>query len=427
MSNHHQLIPNENETRLPGVPGTVKPLSINPQDFEALRRDEAKRLAGVFKSNSDTSGPSEEELAKFNSHKIMKSTMNLEVKPGEERSVCHYKTNRLGNTYLDLPDGAPDYYRYRPDSSTELQCHLPKQPIHILLGHSKGVASIQFNQVYPHVLLSGGLDCRVKLWSVISAQCLRTLIGHDRPIRQASFEQQEGIQLLTLSADKFIKLWNVETGNCTLSLEQKRIPTCSQFVNRNTLLTGLADGRVQLWDIRSHKAMIREFWHHTDAISTITSLNSDTFATTSEDRTVKVWELRDSVPRAVLSKPEVCEVFAATVKHPCNDTILCSALSSELVSFKFDPNDFSLKRRARHLIGHKSAGMIVKPAFSADGRFVAAGDGVGALHAWDWTSGQSARVIEAAHDQPITDCAFSFADPRLLATSSLDASIKLWS
>lgn len=61
------------------------------------------------------------------------------------------------------------------------------------------------------LVVSGSNDCKIKVWSVSTGECIRTLVGHDLLVRTLSFDPKSG-RLVSGSYDKTVKVWDLKTG-----------------------------------------------------------------------------------------------------------------------------------------------------------------------------------------------------------------------
>jgi WD40 repeat protein len=86
------------------------------------------------------------------------------------------------------------------------KCFLPKRWIHTWSGHTKGVNAIRFFPTSGHLLLSAGLDSKVKIWDVHgSGKCLQTYHGHSQGVRDVTFNR-DGTKFLSTAYDKQVQV-----------------------------------------------------------------------------------------------------------------------------------------------------------------------------------------------------------------------------
>jgi WD40 repeat protein len=261
-----------------------------------------------------------------------------------------------------------------------------------------------------------------------------TYIGHSTGIRQVEpspgHHHTPSFFTLTTTTDRHqVKVWEVESGKCTMALQLKRAPVCAHYFNEDPrrLLIGQQSGDIQLWDIHN-RLLIRSFSHHSGPVRTLSLLPDGYFVSTSEDRTVKVWNSYDSVPVQVIGKPDVCEVYGAAAVHPLSKSdIVVSSGGGVLNMLHCEQSVCKLRSKNLVIPDHVPGGPLLtvpRLAFSPDGRFLAAGDGRGGVQFWDWTSGQPAKRVDIGGQVVVTDCAFSPADPHLFVAACSDGKIR---
>ena len=76
--------------------------------------------------------------------------------------------------------------------------------------------------------------------------------------------------------------------------------------------------------------------------------------------------------------------------------------------------------------GHTTAGFACQIAFSANGKFIASGDGEGKLHFWDWKSTKVYCKYRAHENGPCIGTIWHPIEPSWVATCGWDGVIKLW-
>jgi pre-mRNA-processing factor 17 len=85
-----------------------------------------------------------------------------EIPFGEEKTVFHGKAERdyLGRTYMAVPQDLDVNLLGEPGTQ---QSFIPKRCIHTWSGHTRGVSAIRFLPKSAHLLLSAGMDNKIKV------------------------------------------------------------------------------------------------------------------------------------------------------------------------------------------------------------------------------------------------------------------------
>lgn len=181
-----------------------------------------------------------------------------------------------------------------------------------------------------------------------------------------------------------------------------------------------ADVVVQ-YDTRSGE-ITQEYDHHLGPVNTITFVDDNRrFVTTSDDKSIRVWDFDIPVPIKYIAEPAMHSMPAVGM-HPNKKWLAMQSLDNQILIFGSD--SFKQNRKKR-FAGHTVAGYACKPAFSPDGRFITSGDGQGNLYAWDWKNGRIISKIKA-HSQALIQHAWLPHESSKVVTSSWDGLIKLW-
>ncbi|XP_046996838.1 WD repeat-containing protein 37 isoform X1 [Schistocerca americana] len=195
-------------------------------------------------------------------------------------------------------------------------------------GHQGSVNSIRFHPNKDVVLTASG-DCTAHVWQAAvtwdqpvkgqssdedpdscekddfgcedtssGAPCLRTpvceLTGHAGVVVAADW-LPGGEQVITASWDRTANLYDVETGELLQSLgghDQELTHTSSHHSNR-LVVTSSRDTTFRLWDFREPIHSVSVFQGHTETVTSAVFTREDKVVSGSDDRSVKVWDLRN--------------------------------------------------------------------------------------------------------------------------------------
>ena len=338
---------------------------------------------------------------------------------GHEKTHFHgtSETNYAGDSWLAAP---------KDKKRTTDECFLPKRWVHTYAGHTKGVSVTRFFPGTGHLLLSAGLDNKVKIWDVYgSGKLLRTYMGHSGGVKDVWFTN-DGTKFVSCSFDKDIKLWDTETGKVVQAVTAGKAANCVRLHphgdKQHTLLAGLSDRRIGQWDLRTGD-LTQEYDQHLAAVNSLAFIDEGRrFVSSSDDKALRVWEFGIPVTIKLVADPGMhSQPRMAT--HPTAPWLVTQSLDNTVVVYSTKER-FRLNAK-KQFKGHSVAGYGCGLSFSWDGRFLASGDGDGKLFVWDWKTGRMLRTLKC-HDQVTIGCEWHPLEASKLATCSWDGSIKLW-
>ncbi|KAK6018628.1 WD domain, G-beta repeat protein [Ostertagia ostertagi] len=243
----------------------------------------------------------------------------------------------------------------RADAAPE-KCFIPKKQIHVYKGHTKGVNCLQWFPKSAHLFLSCSMDTKIKLWEVYGKhQVVRTYSGHKLPVREVAFNN-EGTEFLSASFDRYIKLWDTETGQVKQRFHTGHIPFCVKFHpdddKNHMFLSGMQNKKIVQWDTRTGE-IVQEYDRHLGAVNSITFFDKNRrFASTSDDKSIRIWEWEIPVDTKLIQNKNGWSV---------NQWI--TELLFQLIDDKLR---FAKKKAFR---GHNSAGYACVTDFSPDMSF----------------------------------------------------------
>ncbi|CAH0703066.1 unnamed protein product [Spodoptera exigua] len=345
-------------------------------------------------------------------------------KPLEEKSIFHIDnaTDYQGRSWIAPPRSET---QLRSDTPPD-KCFLPKAHIFTWKGHTKGVAAVRWFPGTAHLMLSAGMDCRVKIWEVYGERrCIRTYFGHRQAVRDVNFNNT-GDKFLSAAYDRYIKLWDTETGECISRFTSRKVTYCAKFNpdedKQHLFVAGTSDKKIICWDIRSGE-IVQEYDRHLGAVNTITFVDDNRrFVTTSDDKSLRVWEWDIPVDMKYIADPSMHSLPAVTVS-PNGKWLACQSMDNKVIVFSA-LNRFKMNRK-KTFSGHMVAGYACSVDFSPDMSYLVSGDADGKCYIWDWKTTKLYKKWKA-HDGVCITSLWHPHEPSKLLTAGWDGVIKYW-
>jgi len=215
-------------------------------------------------------------------------------------------------------------------------------------------------------------------------------------------------------------------GQCIRSFTTGKIPYCAKFHpdagKQHLFLAGCSDKKIIQFDSRSGD-ITQEYDQHLGAVNSITFVDDNRrFVSTSDDKTMRVWEFDIPVVIKYVAEPYMHSMPAVAV-HPSKKWMACQSLDNQILIYGARGR-FSLNSK-KSFAGHIVAGYACQPNFSADGRFVMSGDADGNLWFWDWKTTKILKKLQC-HSSVLIGCEWHPHETSKVATCSWDGTIKYW-
>eukprot|EP01063_Lacrimia_lanifica_P035275 TRINITY_DN6691_c0_g2_i1.p1 TRINITY_DN6691_c0_g2~~TRINITY_DN6691_c0_g2_i1.p1 ORF type:complete len:514 (+),score=189.01 TRINITY_DN6691_c0_g2_i1:83-1624(+) len=328
-----------------------------------------------------------------------------------------------------------------------------------LSGHSEAVLVCAFSPA-SDVLATGSGDTTIRLWDLATQTPKATLSKHTSWIQVLAWSP-DGKYLASGSKDRTICVWEKDKCKMALKAHSAFINAISwepfhTNLNADRFVSASKDGSAKVWKVIAAKTSQCQFTlsGHTASVTAAKWGGLGMIYTTSQDRSVMVWDANTGVPQKrleghahwvnslalntdlvirsgafdhteqVFSTPEESQKYAAERFN----AVIDAAGGEKVVSCSDDHTLFlwspaTSNKPVARLVGHQ--GVVCNVSFSPDGKTLASASFDKSVKLWNAVDGKFITSLRA-HVGPVYHVAWSI-DSRQLLSSSKDSTLKLWS
>lgn len=363
--------------------------------------EERKGYKGSWASSSSLSDDDEyDEVVEVpeNESFVVKASDTIEQSEPDyefKESSKYYGKRSDNSSIYDLPK---DYQiRFATTVAGQKEYFTPKKLLSSFKAHESAVTSLEFFPHSGHMLLSAGNDCMIKLWSTTKPKSLiRDYHSHSKPVKHVTFSES-GHEFISCSYDRTVKIWDTERGEVEYKHKVSSNPNMATFVPNkpNEYMAALDSRRVEHFDWRT-KDSIQTYEHHQSAITWIEFINGgNQFITASDDRTLKIWDIRVNMPIKYIQDPKQ-QAMPIVKKHPNGQYFVGQSMDNQILVYSTKQQDKFKKNSNKFFSGHKSAAYAIQMGFTPDGKTLISGDSNGYCYFWDWKSTKVIRRLKVS-------------------------------
>ncbi len=271
------------------------------------------------------------------------------------------------------------------------------QVVRTLVGHTSEVRSLAISPDGKH-LASTSTDQTLNVWDWQTGQVVRTLRGYvSKYFSKARQEYVPNLFSVAIATDgttlasgsyQFIETWNLKTGESLYVFDAYCGLTCAIAINSNdmTLVSGGSDSKfIKVWNLNTGTLARTLTGHSSNIIALAISPDGKTLISSSEDMTVKVWDLSTGQVNYTLNLDNTGKTVSSLAISPDGRTFVgggCTFVGKPLWDSTYGIRVWDLKtgQRLHTLTGHSSH--VSSVAFAPDGCTLVSGSGDGTIKMW---------------------------------------------
>ncbi|KAF8304994.1 WD40 repeat-like protein [Clavulina sp. PMI_390] len=172
------------------------------------------------------------------------------------------------------------------DDGAEEDVSMNPYHLRLLEGHNHAVRALA---AHGRTLVSGSYDATVRVWDIITGECIHVLTGHTQKVYSVVLDHSRQ-QVCSGSMDGTVRIWSITTGQSLHTLQGHTSLVGLLSISSSYLVSAAADSTLRVWDPDTG-ACLHALLGHLGAITTFQHDESKVIS--GSDGALKMWDIRD--------------------------------------------------------------------------------------------------------------------------------------
>ncbi|KAG2054826.1 WD40 repeat-like protein [Suillus hirtellus] len=253
----------------------------------------------------------------------------------------------------------------------------------------------------------------------------KTMRGHTLGVSKGVAHLPGGQRIITRSHDSSLRLWDLKSSAQIGSEwrdegDEAVILAMSLSPNGKTIASGSNDGTMRLWDVETGKVVVKWKGDSSFVESVCWSPNGGQVLSGSNDGTARVWDVKSSKPVEGLNPIKTGHESVCAVSYSPDASMIATG------GFTYNENGIKIwdAKTGELLSTIKLDRSICNLTWTSDEKKLIAGCEYGPITIFDTATWRLIAVLEG-HTYTVSSLTL-FPNDRLLASTSLDGTARLW-
>jgi WD40 repeat protein len=286
-----------------------------------------------------------------------------------------------------------------------------------------------------HLLLSGSSDHTIKLWNIMTGDCLYSYEGHSKGINRLLMIENDREEFVSGSDDHEIRVWSMRSGQCVwLSQDHTDVISSLAMIkvtsDRWRMVSGSWDYSLRIWEgTRSESSVISTsavaktshsvftLIGHTAEVLCVEVMRGGTRAISGgKDAQLRIWDLVDCV--LLYSFSQHTGAINGLYLMNGGEVTLSTSDDGSVCVWKW------LEKTGCRLLGtDETAEKATLTVLSIGSHDILVGSENGMIRHWNWKTGELMESL-SSHGECVLD--FVEVDDGVVISGGMDNDLRLW-